>query len=136
MGKYEPLGEFLRAQKTAQIPMTFSEIERLLGARLPKSKKSRAWWSNNQDNNVMTRQWLDAGFETASVDIEAGKLVFRRKDGEMPQEPAETKPNGRAPIFGCMKGMFTVEDGYDLTSPMELEPDWDRKYYPEDDRKT
>jgi hypothetical protein len=124
MGKYEPLGEFLRAQTREQVPMTFKEIERILGARLPASKQHRAWWSNNSDNNVMTRAWLQAGYETEAVDVQAGKLVFRKMKDE-PRPPSETS---RHPMFGCMKDMFTVEEGYDLTSPMELEEGWDKKY--------
>jgi len=52
------------------VPVTFEEIERITGTALPpKSQHSRAWWSNNPSNNVMTKIWLDAGFETAQVDI-------------------------------------------------------------------
>ena len=110
MGKYEPLGEFLRSQRLDRISMTFGEIERILKAKLPDSKKHRAWWSNNPDNNVMTREWLDAGYETEAVDIAGEKLVFRKL------EP--TPPEGkRHPIFGCMKGMITIVHPYDLTAP-------------------
>lgn len=132
MGKYEPLGVFLRSQSRDQVPMTFAQIERILGAKLPPSKQHRAWWSNNPDNNVMTRQWLAAGYEAAAVDVEAGKLVFRRKPGRAGvPKPRGGKRPGRAPIFGCMKGLFTLEEGYDITAPMELEADWDRKYHPD-----
>lgn len=79
MGKYEPLGQFLRNQAKLYVPMSFAEIEEILGAKLPSSKKQRAWWSNNPSNNVMTRQWLDAGYETESVDLTGEKLVFRKK---------------------------------------------------------
>jgi hypothetical protein len=29
-----------------------------------------------------------------------------------------------------MKGLFTFAEGFDPTEPMDLEPDWDRKYRP------
>ena len=59
--------------------MTFREIEKITGAKLPpKAQHHRAWWSNNPDNNVMTKVWLAAGFESAQVDMEGRKLVFRR----------------------------------------------------------
>lgn len=125
MGKYAPLGAFLRAQCREQIPMTFAEIERLLNVKLPPSKKHRAWWSNNPDNNVMTRAWLDAGYETSAVDVGKGRLVFRRKAGSAPVRAAK-----RHSIFGCMKGLFTLAEGFDPTEPMDLESDWDRKYRP------
>ncbi len=111
MGKYEPLGEFLRSQRLERISMTFSEIERILKAKLPDSKKHRAWWSNNPNNNVMTREWLDAGYETESVDIASGKLVFRRNKKQNAGKDA------RLSIFGCMKDLFTLAPGYDPTSP-------------------
>lgn len=124
MGKYEPLGQFLRGQRRERIAMSFAEIERILGAKLPASKQHRAWWSNNPDNNVMTREWLDAGYETENVDIPGQSLVFRRK------AKADLKSGPRPSIFGCMKGMATLAPGFDFTSPMEWDDDWDKKYEP------
>lgn len=118
MGKYEPLGQFLRGERRQRIAMTFAEIERILGARLPPSKQHRAWWSNNPDNNVMTREWLDAGYETESVDTVSGKLVFRRR------AEAPAKKAARPSIFGCMKGMVTFAPGFDPTEPAFPESDW------------
>jgi hypothetical protein len=115
LGKYQPLGEFLAAQRRDRIAMTFSEIERILKAKLPVSKKHRAWWSNNPDNNVMTRAWLEAGYETEAVDTASGKLVFRRVK--------KVKPSVRPSIFGCMKGLFTLAEDYDPTAPSE--DDWE-----------
>src|SRR5882757_1689009 len=79
MGKYENLGAFLQKQRAREVPLTFREIEKITGVKLPpKAQHQRAWWSNNPSNNVMTRVWLAAGFESAQVDIEARKLVFQR----------------------------------------------------------
>ena len=114
MGKYEPLGLFLKNQTRDSVPITFAEIERILKSPLPASKESRAWWSNNPNNNVMTKQWLEAGYETEQVDIAAERLVFRKKKISSQHS---ARAAGRAPIFGCMKGMFTIEDGFDLTTP-------------------
>src|SRR5438034_719397 len=59
MGKYEPLGQFLRKQRAAAVPLTFREIEKITGVKLPpKAQHHRAWWSNNPSNNVMTKVWL------------------------------------------------------------------------------
>lgn len=124
MSKYEPLGKFLSGQSRERIPMTFAEIERLLNDSLPPSKQHRAWWSNNPLNNVMTRQWLEAGYETEAVDIPGEKLVFRRvRRGHSPAGEQHS-------IFGCMKGLFTLAEGFDPTAPMDLDPGWDRKYRP------
>ena len=112
MGKYEPLGKFLRSKKLDRIAMSFSEIERVINAKLPPSKKYPAWWSNNPDNNVMTREWLNAGYETESVDIASGKLVFRRYKNLDVGDEAHLPS-----IFGCMKDLFTLAPDYDPTAP-------------------
>lgn len=142
MGKYQPLNAFLTGRADAAIPMTFGQIEQVLGFRLPPSKKQRAWWSNNPTNNVMTKEWLDAGYETESVDVIGEKLVFRRLAeaesemettgfGEAPQAQltaATAQP--RHPLFGCLKGMLTIPPDLDLTQPADpdLADYLDKKY--------
>ncbi len=121
MGKYEPLGRFLKKQKRARIAMSFAEIERLIGAKLPKSSKShRAWWSNNPSNNVMTKEWLDAGYETENVELDAEQLVFRKIE----QAQKSTGKMDRRSIFGCMKGMVTFAPGCDPASPAYSAAEW------------
>ena len=126
MGKYEPLGDYLRKQRGALIPMTFAEIERIVGTRLPKSKQYPAWWSNNPFNNVMTQVWLDAGFETEQVDIAHRKLVFRRVAAPTPADkdgPSSVRDaNAKHPLIGWMKGTVTIAPGVDLTEPAD--PKW------------
>jgi hypothetical protein len=119
MSKYAPLGDFLQSQPATEVPLSFAEIERIIGVPLPpKAKDLRAWWSNNPANNVMTKVWLGAGFQTERVDISGRRLVFRRvKSGP----PAVEEPPGRAlrhPAFGAMKGTITVMPGVDLTEPL------------------
>lgn len=57
MGKYARLRDFLIEESETLVAMTFAEIETLLARRLPASKESRAWWSINPENNIMTRTW-------------------------------------------------------------------------------
>ena len=79
MGKYQNLGAFLQKQRAREVPLTFREIEKITGVKLPpKAQHHRAWWSNNPFNNVMTQIWLDAGFKTEEVDVASRKLVFRK----------------------------------------------------------
>ncbi|MGE3144026.1 MAG: hypothetical protein AB7K35_00395 [Pseudorhodoplanes sp.] len=122
MGKYAPLGDFLRRQTVSRVPMTFAEIEKIVGTKLPRSQQYPAWWSNNPWNNVMTQVWLDAGFETESVDVEQRKLVFHRVRERMPSEAASKDAAGEPPLFGWMKGTVTVAPGIDLSEPAD--PDW------------
>ena len=128
MGKYSRLGEFLRGQRAKEVPMTFAEIERIIGGKLPpNSPQYPAWWSNNPSNNVMTKVWLAAGFRTEQVDIKARKIVFRRVE-PTPQEssPSSAKKGGRHPIFGALKGFVRIPEGVDLTEPAD--PDWGKVY--------
>lgn len=129
MGKYSPLGDFLRKQKTKLVPLTFAEIEQIIGSKLPNSQRYPAWWSNNPWNNVMTQVWLDAGFETEQVDVEKRRLVFRRT-GKKPvpatddDRVAARRPaiSRRHPMFGALKGTVRVGLGVDLTEPAD--PEW------------
>ena len=128
MGKYSRLGEFLRAQRGKEVPMTFADIERVIGSKLPPSSPHYpAWWSNNPSNNVMTKVWLAAGFRTEQVDIKSRKVVFRRVEQSEPEAPAaQTKKGGHHPIFGATKGLVHIPDGVDLTEPAD--PDWGKVY--------
>ena len=109
--------------------MTFAEIEKVLGFRLPRSQRYPAWWSNNPTNNVMTNEWLAAGYRTEQVDIEGRKLVFRRTRSVGKNSGGDSGPGKRGakhprrhPLFGWLKGTVTVAPGTDLTEPAD--PDW------------
>jgi hypothetical protein len=131
MSKYSPLGDFLRGQRVTLVPMTFAQIERIIGSKLPPSQRYPAWWSNNPGNNVMTQVWLDAGFESEQVDIERGKLVFRRVRENAPAADHEVTLSDRGPqqhpLFGCLKGTVRVGQGVDLTEPAD--PEWGAHSY-------
>ncbi len=128
--KYRPLTAHLRAQRGAQVRMSFAEIERVLGAKLPPSATShRAWWSNNPLNNVMTKAWLEAGFHSEQVDLNGRKLVFRRLRPAAPSPASATGPTpGRTSsaeptLFGWLRG--TVVSTGDLTEPAD--PEWAKR---------
>jgi len=134
MGKYEPLGKFLRQQGTELVAMKFEDIERILGSKLPESSRQhRAWWSNNPNNNVMTKVWLNAGFQAEQVDIEGRRLVFRKVSRGEQNEDATSTPrpsageasSRRHPLLGALKGLLRVMPGTDLTKPAD--PSWGEK---------
>jgi hypothetical protein len=129
MSKYEPLRRYLERRGTESVPMSFAEIEKIIGFKLPVSQKYPAWWSNNPTNNVMTNEWLAAGYKTEQVDIEGRKLIFRRTRPSPGREMAslssaddEARQPRRHPLFGRMKGMITILPGTDLTEPAD--PRW------------
>ncbi len=127
--KYTPLESHLRDSGLAQVAMTFGEIERVIGARLPPAAfKHRALWSNNPSNWVMTKAWLAAGYETARVDMENRKLVFRKaatdvSDADAGGEPSTAGRSGSlADVFGALKDTITISPGTNLTDP--IDEDW------------
>jgi|SRR5688572_25066028 hypothetical protein len=122
VGKYEPLGNFLRKQTADEVKVSFEQIERIIGDKLPASAhEHRAWWSNNPNNSVMTKAWIEAGFHSEQVDMDGRKLVFRRVRGPGPS-PMDSKPMGPHPLIGWMKGTVRVAPGVDLTEPAD--PEW------------
>jgi hypothetical protein len=139
MSKYGALGDYLKRQHREMVPLTFSEIEKITGTKLPPSaRKHRPWWSNNPHNSVMTKVWLDAGFESEQVDMQSRKLIFRRvHKRKMPegQETGSEKPFH--PLYGAMAGLVRIMPGTDLTQPAD--PDWadrlDAEYGPEQKEK-
>ena len=125
--KYEPLTEFLRRQSRAVVRMSFDEIERVIGAKLPPSATHhRAWWSNNAQNNVMTKAWKDAGFESEDVDMKGRRVSFRRVRSGTSRETGapsvDVTTEDRHPLIGWMKGTLTTADGVNLTQPAD--PEW------------
>ncbi len=125
MSKYQNLGKYLSDQPFNEVPMSFAEIEKVIGTKLPpKAQLHRAWWSNSPSNNVMTKVWLDAGFRSEQVDMASRKLVFKRINREYGVPPVNTQHSGmaepqtafkheagkypRSPLWGAMKGTFTL----------------------------
>ncbi|CAN5126869.1 hypothetical protein BH10PSE1_BH10PSE1_14490 [soil metagenome] len=127
MSKYEPLTRYLADIDTAEVPMTFAEIEAIIGVPLPASKQYPAWWSNNPANNVMTKAWLQAGFQTERVEPEKARLVFRRSTtADRPRAGVEEigRPafSGRSKGFLTrirteMAGTVTIAEGVDICAP-------------------
>ncbi len=127
--KYTPLESHLRDSGLAQVAMTFEDIERVIGARLPPAAiKHRAMWSNNPSNWVMTKAWLAAGYETERVDMDKRNLVFRKAAPDAPAPDAGGKSStaersgSLADVFGALKDTITISPGTNLTDP--IDEDW------------
>ena len=122
MSKYTPLNTFLAARKMDEVPMTFTEIENVIGQPLPPAAfKHRPWWSNNPTNNVMTRAWLDAGYKTERVDMAARRLTFVRAVKQTPPPVAPSSPPAGGGVLARLRerlaGSVTIPHGVDLTAP-------------------
>jgi hypothetical protein len=138
MSKYAPLADFLVSRKKDVVRLSFKDVEKALGFKLPNSAYTqRAWWSNNVNNNVMTRVWKRAGFRTRDVDMTQEEVVFERLKRPFTVETIEsliqedkersakrrlrTNATGH-PIRGALKGILRLVGGTDLTKPAD--PEW------------
>lgn len=114
MSKYEPLPQFLGTVGGTLHRMSFAEIERVLGFKLPKSAyEHEAWWSNNATGHSHARAWMKFGWRTESVDLAGRKVTFQRS-GNAPR-PEISQPVSDP--WGCMAGTVTIMPGVDLTAP-------------------
>jgi hypothetical protein len=76
MVKYEPLREYLSGRPGDEEPMTFGQMEQLVGPLPDSARKHRAWWAN--DNKSQALAWRAAGWHVASVNQASGQVVFAR----------------------------------------------------------
>ena len=114
MSKYEPLPQFLGSVGGRLHRMSFAEIERVLGFKLPKSAyQHEAWWSNNATGHSHARAWLKFGWRTEAVDLAGRKVTFQRSA----QPDSGGEPQTKRDPWGCMAGTITVMPGIDLTAP-------------------
>ena len=82
-GKYAPLHHHLkeRTDRADKWQVTFGEIEKLLGFKLPDSARiHRPWWANQGERGGQSHAlaWEMAGWKTSQVDMAAETLVFVR----------------------------------------------------------
>jgi len=114
MSKYESLPQFLASSAAMTKRLSFAEIERILGFKLPKSAyEHEAWWSNNATGHSHAKAWLEAGWRTEAVDLAGRKVTFQRSG---PPASSAAPPPKMDP-WGCMAGTVTFMPGIDLTQP-------------------
>jgi len=83
MGKYSPLGKFLRASGRERIEMSFKDIERILGFTLPHSARvHKVWWANHAGHTQARDGWLAAGYRVEHVDLERRVVCFVRSEAK------------------------------------------------------
>jgi hypothetical protein len=81
MAKYDPLRNFLhRRRRTPECELTFAEIERVIGAMLPKAAQRHEWWAGFGPADyeaVQRKAWASVGFEARPV-VERERVRFVR----------------------------------------------------------
>lgn len=81
--KYRPLQEYLQAlpASKASVSLTFAEIERIIGAKLPRSASEYAEWWANQDYGSQAASWRGAGFIAEDINLGRKTVSFSRSEG-------------------------------------------------------
>jgi hypothetical protein len=75
--------------------MTYDEIERLLGRKLPNTAYSASWrqWWANTETHSQALAWLRAGWRVTRPDLANKRVEFRRQAAS----PETRKPSGPVP---------------------------------------
>ncbi len=110
--KYDPLRRRLIDETSPVVELSFEEIERIIGASLPRSARVHpAWWSNNPKGHVNAQAWLAAGFRSEAVDLGRGRLRFRRHTTTL------GRPGFLERIRATMAGTVHIPEGVDVCEP-------------------
>jgi hypothetical protein len=81
VSKYDPLRDLLRQQRLREFDLTFAEIERVLGFKLPASADRPQWWANVRSQRSNQREaWRTAGYDAFLIKG-SDKVRFRRVAG-------------------------------------------------------
>ena len=123
--KYDPLRRYLEVVGDAAVPLTFAEIEQILGAPLPPSAlRHAAWWSNNPTNHANAQAWLAASYVTEKVDFRGQRVVFARRSSVRAAAGSAEGPRPGVPRPGVVErlrarlgGTVRVAQGVDLAQP-------------------
>jgi hypothetical protein len=74
--KYEPLTDYLQHSKNEFETLTYSELEKILGFRLPYSAyEHRPWWANS--GHIQSESWTTAGWKVRTVYL-GRSIIFEK----------------------------------------------------------
>lgn len=78
MSKYLELENYLKNLKVNEISLTFQEIEKIIGEKLPLSANKYSQWWENDKKHVQAKAWLNVGYKTvnSSVAIANSRIDF------------------------------------------------------------
>ena len=126
--KYSQIPKYLSTRNQPRISLSFSEIERVIDAKLPNSaREHQAWWANNGQGHSHSKAWLEAGWKTENLNIISEKVDFYRIDppatggGKAPDPTSD-------PLYSSLIGTVTFHPPDTPTAPSdeiwEAREDW------------
>ena len=85
MNVYDPLRDYLRAQKRAEFVLSFEQIEEIIDAALPRAAQRASWWEtlrSPQEKMPQREACLEAGFiatrQADGTSVKFKKMLVRR----------------------------------------------------------
>ncbi|MEJ2345577.1 MAG: hypothetical protein P8076_15550 [Gammaproteobacteria bacterium] len=106
MSKYDALRIWLAGISDAEVTVSFSQVEKIIGSGLPASAyKYPAWWSNQTDASThpQARAWVDAGFAVDKIH-QAGStswVRFQRNSQERAMRSSAGTEHAAIPTRRC-----------------------------------
>lgn len=96
--RYYPLKTYFQKITADKIALTFTQIEKIVGFKLPLSaKKYPSWWSHKSSQNAICDAWTSAGFVKQRVDIDDEKVYLYRDVSRKAVEIPNAILNGEIP---------------------------------------
>lgn len=124
--KYQALQDYLRGMTPGkrQVSLSFGQIEKIIGTKLPKSAFTyREWWAN-QKGGSRAPHWHAAGFRVEAVDLSRKIVCFARtgKAGQPPAVRRATKRTAkpRASVTMPIKAEALINAGFKNYGAWEL----------------
>jgi hypothetical protein len=123
--KYATLRTFLSARSESRIAMSFAEVAAAAKVKLPASAfRYPQWWQNDAEHHVQAKAWLEAGYKTENVDLDAQRVEFVRtatpvrgaREMQKTYDHQPGPPYKVHPAYGALKGVVTIHN-WDLTKP-------------------
>lgn len=124
--KYATLRAFLSARSESRLTMSFAEVAAAAKVNLPASAfRYPQWWQNDAEHHVQAKAWIEAGYRTENVDLDAQRVEFVRvaapargvREMQKIYEHQPGPPYKVHPAYGALKGVVTIDPGWDLTKP-------------------
>ena len=83
MSKYSPLRNHLRGLTSSSWTASFADIERILGASLPRSAfEYQEWWANDLNDARQSSAWTAIGWKAVNLSLSRRLVTFIREDAK------------------------------------------------------